>query len=239
MDIPARLADIRARMLGSCMRAGRTAESVRLIAVTKTRSADEITRAVQAGIADLGENRVQEAEAKLLRVDGAVRWHLVGHLQKNKARRAVELFDYIHAVDGIELGRRLDRIAEEVGKRPICFVQVDLAGEETKHGLSESELLPALDALGQLENLNVEGLMALPPYFEQTEEVRPYFRRLRELSERARQRGLLRGAELSMGMSHDFEVAIEEGATMIRVGTALFGTRPSLVTTPIVETTRS
>ena len=237
MDIPARLAKIRDRMRGACMRAGRSAESVRLIAVTKTRSADEITRAVQAGIADLGENRVQEAEVKLPRVDGAVRWHLIGHLQKNKARKAVEIFDYIHAVDGVELGRRLDRMAEEAGKRPIGFIQVDLAGEETKHGLPESDLLPTLDALGQLENLNVEGLMALPPYFEQTEEVRPYFRRLRELSERARQRGLLRGAELSMGMSHDFEVAIEEGATMIRVGTALFGPRPSLATTPIGETT--
>lgn len=235
MDIPARVAEVRDRMRRACARAGRSADSVRLIAVSKTRSAEEIMRAVQAGILDLGENRVQEAEAKQPRIDAPVKWHLVGHLQKNKARKAVELFDYVHSIDDVELGRRLDRLGEETGKCPLSLVQVDLAGEETKHGIPGSDLFAVLEALGELKNLQIEGLMVLPPYLEQSDEVRPYFEKLRELSDQARRRGLLRGAELSMGMSHDFEVAIEEGATMIRVGTALFGPRPSLATTPIGE----
>jgi pyridoxal phosphate enzyme (YggS family) len=236
MDIPARLAEVRDRMSQACARAGRSADSVRLIAVSKTRTAEEITSAVRAGIVDVGENRVQEAEVKQPRVEGRVRWHLIGHLQKNKARKAIELFDCIHSVDGVELGRRLDRLSAEMGKRPVALLQVDLAGEATKHGIPESDLLSALEDLGQLENLRIEGFMILPPYFEESERVRPYFQKLRELSDEARRRGLLHGEELSMGMSHDFEVAIEEGATMIRVGTALFGPRPSIAKTPIGET---
>ena len=200
-----------------------------LVAVTKTRSVKEMAAAVGAGVTDVGENKVQEAEAKKPELQAAVRWHLVGHLQKNKAKKAVELFDLIHTVDGAAIGQRIDRLAAERHKVQPVLVQVDLAGEETKDGLPEEELFPTLEQLSECSNLQVDGLMVLPPYFDDPDEVRPYFQRLRELSENGQERELT-GSELSMGMSHDFEVAIEEGATLIRVGTAIFGPRPAKVT---------
>jgi hypothetical protein len=231
MEIPSRLVAIRERMEGACRRAGRPSSAVTLIAVSKTRTVEEVVSAVEAGITDLGENRVQEAEAKAPSVAAKVgstasppRWHLVGHLQKNKVKKAVALFDRIHSLDSVELGERVDRAAEETGKVQPVLVQVDLALEPTKFGLPEKELLPTLEHLASLPRLSVDGLMVLPPYIEDPEGVRPFFRRLSELSAEARGHGLA-GCELSMGMSHDFEVAIEEGATFIRVGTALFGSR--------------
>ena len=224
MDIPTRCEDIRDRMERAVERAGREASSVKLIAVTKTRLVEEMVAAVGAGVTDVGENKVQEAEAKKPELQAAVRWHLVGHLQKNKAKKAVELFDLIHTVDGAALGRRIDRLAADRDKVQPVLVQVDLAGEETKDGLPEEELFPTLEQLSDCSNLQVDGLMVLPPYFDDADEVRPYFQRLRELSGNGQERGLV-GSELSMGMSHDFEVAIEEGATLVRVGTALFGPR--------------
>ncbi len=231
MELPSRLARIRERMEDACRRAGRTPGAVTLVAVTKTRTVEEVVSAVKAGVTDLGENRVQEAEAKhpsLARLearDGSPpRWHLVGHLQKNKVRKAVALFDRIHSLDSVELGHKIDRAAEELGKELPVLIQVDLASEPTKFGLPEKELLPALERLRRLRRLRVDGLMALPPLLPDPEAVRPYFRRLRELGAEAQGRGLA-GQELSMGMSHDFEVAIEEGATFIRLGTALFGPR--------------
>jgi hypothetical protein len=199
---------------------------VHLVAVTKTRTVEEIAAAAEAGVTDVGENKVQEAEAKRPQLSG-LRWHLVGHLQKNKVKKALELFDLIHSLDSADLGRRLDKVAGEAGKVQPALVQVDLAGETTKFGVPEGELDATLGALADLENLRLDGLMVLPPYRPTPEEVRPYFQRLRELCQRAREQGLLSSAELSMGMSHDFEIAIEEGATLIRIGTALFGPRPA------------
>jgi pyridoxal phosphate enzyme (YggS family) len=231
MDIPTRFEEIRDRMERAMARAGRDASAVTLVAVTKTRSVDEMASAIGAGVSDVGENKVQEAEAKKPELHASARWHFVGHLQKNKAKKAVELFDLIHTLDGPAIGQRIDRLAAEQEKVQSVLVQVDLAGEETKDGLPEEELFPTLEKLGECSNLRVDGLMVLPPYFEDTEEVRPYFQRLRKLSEDGQERGLV-GRELSMGMSHDFEVAIEEGATLIRVGTALFGPRaPKVVST--------
>jgi PLP dependent protein len=227
MEISSRLAAIRDQMESACRRAGRSSSDVTLVAVTKTRSVDEVRAVVAAGVEDLGENRVQEAEAKypaLSSLDARARFHLVGHLQKNKVKKAVALFDCIHSLDSVELGQKIDDTAEELGKVQPVLVQVDLASEPTKFGLPESELLPALENLTELSRLRVDGLMTLPPFEPDPESVRPYFRRLRELGADAFGRGLA-GRELSMGMSHDFEVAIEEGATFIRVGTALFGPR--------------
>ena len=229
MDIPTRFEEIRDRMERAMELAGREPSSVKLVAVTKTRSVEEMATAVGAGVTDVGENKVQEAEAKKPELQASARWHLVGHLQKNKAKKAVELFDLIHTVDSAAIGQRIDRLAAERDKVQPVLVQVDLAGEETKDGLLEEELFPTLERLSECSNLRVDGLMVLPPYFDDPDEVRPYFQRLRELSENGHERGLV-GRELSMGMSHDFEVAIEQGATLVRVGTAIFGPRPAKVT---------
>jgi pyridoxal phosphate enzyme (YggS family) len=229
MEIRARLEAIRHRIDEACRRSGRDPKTVRCVAVSKTRTVDEIREAVSFGVTDLGENRVQEAESKHGAIAPSVRWHLVGHLQANKARKAVQIFDVIHSLDGIDLARRLDRFARELGKVQPVLIQVDLASEETKFGLPSSELFTSLEELESCSSLRIEGLMLLPPYLPDPEDVRPFFRRLRGLSEEARKRGLGIGAELSMGMSHDFETAIEEGATWVRLGTALFGERPAPV----------
>jgi pyridoxal phosphate enzyme (YggS family) len=172
---------------------------------------------------------VQEAEAKVAALSDlhaqGLRWHLVGHLQANKARKAAALFDQIHSLDDAALGLRLEKAAAQLRKTLPLLVQVDLAGEETKFGLDETHLFPALELLRGLKSVRVEGLMAMPPFAEDPEGARPYFRRLRELRDRARAENLLLGNALSMGMSHDLEVAIEEGATLLRVGTAVFGER--------------
>jgi pyridoxal phosphate enzyme (YggS family) len=230
MDISARLAQVRSRIAAAAERSGRSPESVRLVVVSKYRTVEEIEEALRAGVKDIGENRVQEAEQKQSLLAGRdVVWHLVGHLQSNKAKRAVRFCDWIHSVDGTGLARRLNRLAEEQGKTQRVLVQVDLAGEKTKAGMTEAELVEAFAEVRALPSLRVEGLMVLPPYFPDPDKARPYFAKLREIRDRLRrQEGLGADAipELSMGMSHDFEVAIEEGATMVRVGTALFGERP-------------
>jgi pyridoxal phosphate enzyme (YggS family) len=224
-----RVAAVRERIHRAAARAGRSPDDVVLVAVTKTHPPEVVREAFAAGLRDFGENRVQEAEEKVqalaeLRTAG-IRWHLVGHLQSNKARKAVPLFDLVHSLDDAELGRRLDRIGSDEARVVRTLVQVDLAGEGTKSGLPEAALLPTLEALRGLPSLRIEGLMVLPPFSEDPERTRPYFRRLRELRDRARAQSLLSGTDLSMGMSHDFEVAIEEGATLVRVGTELFGER--------------
>lgn len=227
--IAERLAEVRERIARAAARAGRRAEEVTLVAVSKTFPAEVVRDAYAAGLRHFGENKVQEAEAKApafadLRASGLV-LHLVGHLQKNKARKAAALFDRIHSLDGLELGRRLEHAAAEQRRTLSVLVQVDLAGEATKSGLDEAHLFPALEALRGLKAVRVEGLMTLPPLEEDPERARPYFRRLRELRDRALAEDALVGSELSMGMSHDLEVAVEEGATLVRVGTALFGER--------------
>jgi hypothetical protein len=220
-------------MARAAARARRPAADVTLVAVSKTFPAEAVRAAFGAGLRDFGENRVQEAEGKAaalgdLRQQG-LRWHLVGHLQANKARKAVPIFDRVHSVDGAELGQRLGRLAAEQGRTLPVLIEVDLAGEATKFGLPETQLFPTLEALRGATGLRIDGLMVIPPYDADPERVRPFFRRLRELRDRAVSAGLLAGSELSMGMSHDFEVAIEEGATLVRVGTALFGERPAAV----------
>jgi pyridoxal phosphate enzyme (YggS family) len=227
--IAERVAAVRERIARASARAGRRAEEVTLVAVSKTFPAEAVRDGFAAGLRHFGENRVQEAEAKAealadLRADGMV-WHLVGHLQTNKARKAAALFDRIHSVDGLELAQRLEHAAAEQGRTLWALAQVDLAGERTKFGLDEARLFPALEALRGFKALRVMGLMTLPPFAEDPERARPYFRRLRELRDKALAEGSLLGSELSMGMSHDLEVAVEEGATLVRVGSALFGPR--------------
>jgi len=224
-----RVAAVRERIARAAERAGRRPDEITLVAVSKTFPAEAVAEAVAAGCLDLGENRVQEAEGKIaatseLRAKG-LRWHLIGHLQANKARKALSLFDCIHSVHDLDLGRRLARIAEEMGRAARILIEVDLAGEATKHGLTAERLPETLDALRGQPAVSVEGLMAIPPFFEDAEKARPFFRRLRQLRDEALRAGQLAAGQLSMGMSHDLEVAIEEGATLIRVGTAIFGGR--------------
>ncbi|MCL0042701.1 YggS family pyridoxal phosphate-dependent enzyme [Thermodesulfovibrionales bacterium] len=217
----------------AAMRAGRSPEEVKLIAVTKTVKIEIIKEAIDGGLRVLGENRVQEARAKIeelsrLSTDNyeltGISWHLVGHLQKNKAKYAVQLFDLIHTIDSVELAEEIDRQAEKRGKIQRVLAQVKLSKEEAKHGVLPKDLMHLLEKIKALGNLKLEGLMTMPPFFEDTEEARPYFKRLLEVRNELEKMGFIL-PELSMGMSNDFEVAIEEGATMVRIGTALFGER--------------
>ena len=203
-------------------RVGRSPSEIRLIGVSKTHPAAVLRDAIEAGISALGENKVQEAEGKILAIGrNAVEWHLIGHVQSNKARKAVQLFDVIHSVDSKNLAQRLERTCVEDERESLAvLIQVDLAGEETKSGTAESDLPTLIDYLKTCDRLKLKGFMILPPFFDDPEATRPYFKRLREIRDE-----LLPGGELSMGMSNDFEVAIEEGATMVRVGTAIFGRR--------------
>lgn len=227
-DIRDRLAQVQEQIARAAERAGRRPEEITLIAVSKTFDSSIVQQAVDAGALDLGENRVQEAASKVETVKGdRLRWHLIGHLQSNKARLAVRAFDVIHTIDSRELAERLDRIAGEESRRLTVLAQADLANEPTKSGAVEAELAGIVAALDEARHLDFKGLMTMPPFFDSPEQTRPYFRRLREiLDELNRSRSVERQlTELSMGMSHDFEVAIEEGATMVRVGTAIFGKR--------------
>ena len=228
-EIATRLRAIRARIVAAATKCGRDPKDVRLIAISKTHPASAIKRVIEFGALDVGENRVQEAEGKISELGrDAARWHLVGHLQANKARRAVTLFDFIHSLDSLDLARRLDRLCEEEGREKLAvLVQVDLGHEETKSGIDESELTHLVENLGPLQRLELTGLMTLPPFFDDPEQSRPFFRRLRQLRDELAARGAFGNGigELSMGMTNDFEVAIEEGATMVRVGTAIFGER--------------
>ena len=224
-----RLALVRNQLAAAAEKAGRRAEEVRLIAISKTHPAAVVKHLIELGAADVGENRVQEAEEKIIEIGrDKVRWHLVGHLQANKARRAVNLFDVIHSLDSIDLARRLDRLCEEEGRDKLrVLIQVDLGHEKTKSGIEETALSQLVDSLAELSRLELIGLMTLPPFFDNPEDSRPFFRRLRELRDELSRQGAFqdRKTELSMGMTQDFAVAIEEGATMVRVGTAIFGER--------------
>ncbi|MBI2159964.1 MAG: YggS family pyridoxal phosphate-dependent enzyme [Candidatus Rokubacteria bacterium] len=219
-DIPGNLERVRQRIARAAERAGRRAESVLLIGVSKTVEVARIRDAVAAGLPALGENRVQEARAKIAELGRPVPWHLVGQLQTNKAKDAVELFDLIHSLDRLELARELDRRARQRGRPVEVLVQVNLAGEAQKGGVAPEALGALLDAAAGLDHVRVRGLMAIPPESPDPEDARPWFRTLGKLGKRHAL------PELSIGMSGDFEVAIEEGATMIRVGTAIFGARP-------------
>ena len=192
---------------------------ITLLAVTKTIPPERVDAALAAGITAFGENKVQEAKAKIPLVSSRAHWHFIGHLQTNKARDAVELFELIHSVDSVKLAGELDKWAAHAGKTQPILLEINVAGEAQKFGIKPEDLPATLAQINQLSRLDVRGLMTVPPYCEEAEKVRPYFRRLRELRDAA---GL---CELSMGMSHDFEIAIEEGATIVRVGTAIFGER--------------
>jgi len=224
----ARLTGVRERLARATDRAGRDPASIRLVAVSKTFSADHVRAAADAGQIDFGENKVQEAIDKMDRTaDLSIRWHLVGHLQSNKANKAGARFQTIHSVDAVTLGERLDRAAAAAGRRLELLVQADLAREVTKHGAREDELTAIFDAARAWTAARVAGLMLLPPAAEDPEASRPYFRELQAVRARLLARGVDSSmlTELSMGMSHDFDVAAEEGATLVRVGTAIFGSR--------------
>jgi pyridoxal phosphate enzyme (YggS family) len=228
-QLGARLAQVRAQIDAAALKCGRLPHEITLIAISKTHPASLVKRAIELGATDLGENRVQEAEEKIAEVGRQkARWHLVGHLQANKARRAIQLFDVIHSLDSIELASRLDRLCgEERRERLPVLVQVDLGHEETKSGIDEEDLEQLVNGLAASTYLQFIGLMTLPPFIDDPEQVRPFFRRLRELRDELAAKGAFadQKGELSMGMTHDFEVAIQEGATMVRIGTAIFGQR--------------
>jgi PLP dependent protein len=228
-DLRANLAEVRQRIENAASRAGRSPEEIKLVAVSKTHPAATVREAIAAGITTFGENKVQEGEHKIGEIGrGNAEWHLIGHLQSNKARKAVQHFDVIQSVDSIDLATRLERICVDEGRAVLpVFVQVDLAGEETKSGIPEKDLPGLIDGLKSCDRLSLQGLMVVPPYFKDAEEVRPFFRRLREMRDRLASEGAFGNGPggLSMGMSHDFEIAIEEGATVVRVGTAIFGER--------------
>lgn len=226
--IPGRLAEIRGRIADAAGRSGRRPEDVRLIAVSKTHPIEAVRAAADAGQLDFGENKVQEALQKISQIaDTRLRWHLIGHLQSNKAKKVGGSFGFVHAIDSTDLLRRVDQAAVAAGRSVDVMVQVDLALEETKHGASVEDVPGIFAAAGECHAARVTGLMLLPPLAANPEQARPWFARLRDLRDELGARGIpaSRLRELSMGMSHDFEVAIEEGATMVRVGTAIFGER--------------
>jgi pyridoxal phosphate enzyme (YggS family) len=227
-DTAHNLEAVRARIAAAARRAGREPGEVTLIAVSKTFGADHVRAAWRAGQRDFGENKVQEALKKIDETaDIQIRWHLIGHLQSNKARKAAAPFAAIHSVDSLELLQRLDTAAAEAGATPDVLVQVDLAGESTKFGAPVDSARRIVDTALGCRALRLAGLMLLPPWNEDQEQTRPWFVRLRELRDRWIAEGVPRDAlrRLSMGMSHDFEAAVEEGATLVRVGTAIFGKR--------------
>ena len=216
------LTEIRRRISDAAGKVNRRAVEIKLVAVSKTHSASTVLEAINAGAAVFGENKVQEAEAKIQAIGREkAEWHLIGNLQSNKARKAVKLFDVIHTLDSVELAERLERICVEENKKSLSiFAQIDLANEATKSGIGEKDLPELIAFLKNCERLRFDGLMIIPPFEDDAEKTRPYFRLLREIRDE-----LLPGGELSMGMSSDFEIAIEEGATVVRVGTAIFGAR--------------
>lgn len=220
---------IRSRIAAAALARGRGPEEITLIAVSKNFLQESISSAITAGQTHFGENRVQEAESKIPYLQSApnITWHMIGHLQSNKAERAAELFNVIHSVDSIKLARKLSQAALELGKTLSVLIQVDLGQEETKFGADRGQVAEIVAATTDMGGLRLDGLMTIPPFFEDPERTRPYFAALRELRQSIEQEqpGALGRGQLSMGMSHDFEVAIQEGATMVRVGTAIFGER--------------
>jgi hypothetical protein len=228
VSIKDNLSVLEQRIGSACVRAGRSRSAVTLVAVTKTRAADEIDDAIKAGITQVGENRVQEAMAKKLLVTLPATWHLVGSLQTNKVKKALELFDYIQSVDSLHLAIELQRRCEQMGRHVSVLIEVNTSGEPSKHGVQPDAVPDLVTELLKLDRLQLSGLMTIGPglAIEDPEASRPCFQALRTLAEDCRQRFSIPLPHLSMGMSSDFEVGIEEGATIVRVGTAIFGPRP-------------
>jgi hypothetical protein len=224
-----KIKNIYRKISSAAIRSGRNPFDVKLIAVTKTVDTGRIKEAIGLGLRVFGENRVQEAKEKISNLsynfpDCKLEWHMIGHLQKNKAQAAVRLFNVIHSLDSAGLAEELNACAEKEGKIQRVLIEVKLSGEETKCGISKEDLMDLIKVVSGMKNLKLEGLMTLPPFFDEPENARPFFRELRELRDKAESRGY-RLPELSMGMTNDFESAILEGATMVRIGTGIFGER--------------
>lgn len=222
VDIAHNVAAVRERIARACALAGRNPEEIILIAVSKTVDVARIQQAILAGIDHFGENYYQEAREKIPAIQAPVHWHFIGHLQKNKARGVVPLFEWIHTVDDLELAQEIDRRAQAVGKQQRVLIEVNIAREPQKYGVAPEEALSLAERIAQLPNVRLEGFMGMAPIVEQAEQARPYFAELRRLFEQLPRANRV---HLSMGMTQDFEVAIEEGATMVRIGTAIFGAR--------------
>lgn len=225
MSIRENLERIREKIRVKSELVGRDPQEITLVAVTKTVEADRIEEAIAAGVNIIGESRVQEAKEKYGKVESKIIWHLVGHLQRNKAKDAVKIFDLIHSVDSTKLAKEIDKQAKKVGKIQKILVEVNASGEESKYGLSPEEVITFLKEVSGFPNIKVEGLMTMAPFYENPEDCRPYFRKLRELREEIKAENIkdVEMVYLSMGMSSDFEVAIEEGSNMVRIGRAIFG----------------
>lgn len=226
-SIAENIAGIRRRIDEAAARAGRDPNAVRLMAVCKTVEPDRVRQAIAAGITVLGENYVQEAREKIPEIGHGIEWHMIGHLQTNKAKYVVDLFDWIHSVDRFELARELDKCARRHSRKLNILIEVNVSGEASKSGAQPSQVLALVRQISTLPNLNVRGLMTMPPYSDQPETSRPYFQSLRALRDEIRTAAIpsISMDELSMGMTDDFEVAVEEGATIVRVGRAIFGER--------------
>jgi pyridoxal phosphate enzyme (YggS family) len=227
LNIADNIRHIREVIAEAARRSGRPASAIRLMAVTKTVDDDRILAAIQAGVEIIGENYVQEAKRKIEKLGKAGEWHLIGRLQKNKAKYAVHLFDMIHSVDRLELAAELDRRARAAGRVIPILIEVNVSGEETKSGIQINSALDLVRMVSPLENVSIRGLMTMPPWFDDPQESRPYFRALRELRDKIAREAILlvEMRELSMGMTDDYVVAIEEGATIVRIGRGIFGER--------------
>jgi pyridoxal phosphate enzyme (YggS family) len=226
MGVAENLERVRGQITQAAAKAGRPANDIELVAITKTHPAEKVREAVEAGHTLFGESRVQEARAKIPQLPSNLRWHFVGHLQKNKIRHALPLFELFHGVDSLALAQEINRIAEEEGMHPRVLLEVNVAGEGSKFGFSLEKLRDQMEALLALPRLSILGLMTIPPLAEEAEASRQYFVRLRELRDRVQTDFRVDLTQLSMGMTQDFSVAVEEGATLVRVGTAIFGERP-------------
>ena len=226
MDLAANLSNIRQRIAAAASRAGRAPDSVTLLAVTKSQPPEAVQEAARLGLTLFGENKVQEAKAKIPLCSGRLQWHMIGHLQSNKCRDAVELFSMIQGVDSLSLAEEINKRAEQAAKTLPILLEVNIVGEASKFGYKPQQLLADLEKLNALPRLEIHGLMTIPPWSPLPETVRPVFRKLRQLEGECEQRLGAPLPQLSMGMSGDFDVAIEEGATIVRIGTALFGERP-------------
>jgi pyridoxal phosphate enzyme (YggS family) len=224
-SIAENLERVREQIAHAAAKVGRAPNEVELVAITKTHAAEKVREAIQAGQRLFGESRVQEARAKIPELPSAIRWHFVGHLQKNKIRHALPLFEMIHSVDSLALAQEMNRIAEEEGMRPRVLLEINVAGEGSKFGFAPDKLREQMEALLALPRLSVLGLMTIPPLGEEPEASRKYFVQLRELRDRLQTEFRVDLAQLSMGMTQDYAVAVEEGATLVRVGTAIFGER--------------
>ena len=227
VDVAANYRILRQRIGEAAAKAGRNAEEVTVLGAAKSQAVELVRAAISAGVKLIGENYVQEGQEKKKQISELAGWHMIGHLQRNKAKMAVEVFDMIESLDSVALARELDKEARKRNKTIRALVEVNLAGERSKSGVARDKVGELLGAAGELASLRIEGLMTVPPYCENPEAVRPYFQMLRELRESLGDLGIgnIHLRELSMGMTHDYTVAVEEGATIVRIGTALFGPR--------------